>query len=228
MQTRPGFEPERTVALAILVLALLGVGYSLFRPPPAAATRELPAPIAPAATPISAVRVMKAPAPAAPEPAPKVEPAATPATPELAFPLPGFEHVLRNDFHEKRGARRHMGVDILAPRGTPVRAVDDGRIAKLYRGPLAGIAIYQFDAVGSRVYFYAHLDRYAKGLKEGQAVKRGQVIGYVGSTGNAPEGAPHLHFETREVEEGGRWWKGKAVNPYPLLQPPARLLAGDG
>lgn len=147
--------------------------------------------------------------------------AATTRTPasRLAFPLAGLEHALRDNFDEKRGMRRHHALDIMAPRGTPVRAVDDGRIAKLYRGALAGIAIYQFDAASTRVYFYAHLDRYAPGLKEGASVKRGQVIGYVGSTGNAPERAPHLHFAMHELGSDKRWWKGKAVNPYGLLRP---------
>jgi murein DD-endopeptidase MepM/ murein hydrolase activator NlpD len=106
----------------------------------------------------------------------------------------------------------------MAPRGTPVRAVDDGAVAKLYRGPLAGTTVYQFDAAKSRVYMYAHLDRYAPGLREGQAVRRGQVIGYVGSTGNAPESAPHLHFAMYELGRDKRWWKGKAANPYALLR----------
>jgi len=152
--------------------------------------------------------------------APVPVPVPLPAQPgRLAFPLPGFEHALRDNFDEKRGARRHAALDIMAPRGTPVRAVDDGRIAKLYRGPMAGISIYQFDPATTRVYFYAHLDRYASGLKEGQPVARGDVIGYVGSTGNAPESAPHLHFAIHELGTDKRWWKGKAINPYALLRP---------
>jgi peptidoglycan LD-endopeptidase LytH len=139
---------------------------------------------------------------------------------QLAFPLAGYEHALRDNFDEKRGMRRHEAVDIMAPRGTPVRAVDNGRIAKLYRGPMAGISIYQFDTATTRVYFYAHLDRYAPGLEEGQAVARGDVIGYVGSSGNAPERAPHLHFAIHELGPDKRWWRGKAINPYPLLRQP--------
>ena len=141
-----------------------------------------------------------------------------PPLPRLAFPVPGHERALRDNFHEKRGVRRHRALDIMAPRGTPVHAVDDGTVAKLYRGALAGIAIYQFDRAKSRVYFYAHLDRYAPGLKEGQAVRRGQLIGFVGSTGNAPERAPHLHFAIHALGTDKRWWKGTAVNPYPMLR----------
>lgn len=136
----------------------------------------------------------------------------------LLFPLAGHEKALRDNFHEKRGVRTHDALDIMAPRGTPVRAVDDGRIAKLYRGPMAGISVYQFDPATTRVYFYAHLDRYADGMKEGQAVARGDVIGYVGSTGNAPESAPHLHFAVHELGSEKQWWRGKAVNPYVLLR----------
>ena len=157
--------------------------------------------------------------PAASVPVPA--PASIPGQPgRLAFPLPGYEHALRDNFDEKRGVRRHEALDIMAPRGTPVLAVDDGRIAKLYRGPMAGISVYQFDPATTRVYFYAHLDRYAPGLKEGQPVARGDVVGYVGSTGNAPERAPHLHFAIHELGPDKRWWKGKPINPYPLLRQP--------
>ena len=138
----------------------------------------------------------------------------------LSFPLPGHEKALRDNFHEKRGVRAHQALDIMAPRGTPIHAVEDGTVAKLYRGALAGIAVYQFDAAKTRVYMYAHLDRQAPGLAEGQAVRRGQVIGFVGSTGNAPESSPHLHFAMHELGEDKRWWKGKAANPYPLLRAP--------
>ena len=162
---------------------------------------------------------------AAPEPetpaaqVPSVQVQTVPIAPKgLFFPLPGHEQSLRDNFHEKRGMREHKALDIMAPRGTPVRAVDDGRIAKLYRGPMAGIAVYQFDRATTRVYFYAHLDRYAASLEEGREVVRGEVIGYVGSTGNAPESAPHLHFAIHELEGDTRWWKGRAVNPYPLLR----------
>ena len=136
----------------------------------------------------------------------------------LLFPLEGYEHALRDNFHEKRGPRTHKALDIMAPRGTPVRAVDDGRIAKLYRGPMAGISVYQFDSGTTRAYFYAHLDRYADGLKEGQEVARGDLIGYVGSTGNAPERAPHLHFAVNELGPDKRWWRGEAINPYEMLR----------
>ena len=160
-----------------------------------------------------------APAPVVAPVAPVAPVAAAPQpTRGLLLPLPGYEHALRDNFHEKRGMRVHNALDIMAPRGTPVRAVDDGRIAKFYRGPMAGIAVYQFDRDTRRVYFYAHLDRRAEGLVEGQEIRRGDLIGYVGSTGNAPETAPHLHFSMHELGADKRWWKGEAVNPYALLR----------
>jgi murein DD-endopeptidase MepM/ murein hydrolase activator NlpD len=137
---------------------------------------------------------------------------------KLLFPVLGHEERLRDNFHEERGKRRHEALDIMAPRGTPVVAVDDGRVAKLYRSGAGGLAIYQFDPAGRRVYYYAHLDGYSKGLAEGQAVKRGDVVGFVGSTGNAPEHAPHLHFAIFELGDERRWWKGRAINPYPYLR----------
>src|SRR5207244_3033184 len=98
------------------------------------------------------------------------------------------------NFDERRDGIPHEALDIMAPRGTPVVAVDDGTIAKLFRSVPGGLTIYQFDSSGTLAYYYAHLDRYAPGLGQGVAVKRGQPIGYVGSTGNARADAPHLHF----------------------------------
>jgi peptidoglycan LD-endopeptidase LytH len=136
----------------------------------------------------------------------------------LRFPLPAaHEDGLRDSFHEKRGARAHEAVDIMAPRGTPVHAVEDGRVAKLFTSVPGGKTIYQFDPSGRYAYYYAHLDRYAKGLADGSEVRRGEVIGYVGSSGNAAPGAPHLHFAIFRLGPKREWWKGEPVDPYPLL-----------
>jgi murein DD-endopeptidase MepM/ murein hydrolase activator NlpD len=126
---------------------------------------------------------------------------------------------LRDNFDEGRGGggRRHDALDIMAPRGTPVVAVDDGRVTKLFKSAAGGLTVYQFDPDERFVYYYAHLDRYAEGLREGAPVKRGQVIGYVGSTGNATPGAPHLHFTIFRLGPDKRWWKGVALNPFPFL-----------
>jgi murein DD-endopeptidase MepM/ murein hydrolase activator NlpD len=136
----------------------------------------------------------------------------------LLIPVKGFPRTaLRDNFNEKRGVRPHEALDIMAPRNTPIVAADDGRIAKLYRSIAGGITIYQFDPDEHFTYYYAHLDHYASGLVEGAKVKRGEVIGFVGTTGNAPANAPHLHFTVFRLGADKHWWQGKAVNPYAFL-----------
>ncbi len=147
-----------------------------------------------------------------------VEAAAEP--PALLIPVEGVPAgALRDVFDERRdgGARGHEAIDIAAPRGTPVLAADDGRIAKLFLSRPGGITVYQFDPSGRFAYYYAHLDRYADGLAEGQAVRRGEVIGYVGTSGNALADAPHLHFAIFRLGPERQWWKGEPVNPFGYL-----------
>lgn len=139
----------------------------------------------------------------------------------IAVPVAGvLASELRDTFHEVRGGgnRIHHAIDILAPRGTPVVAAVDGTIRKLFRGGAGGLTIYQFDVPEQRIYYYAHLDRYADGIGEGLFVKQGAVIGYVGTTGNAPPGTPHLHFSIENLPPSKEWWKGEPVNPYGLLR----------
>jgi peptidoglycan LD-endopeptidase LytH len=137
---------------------------------------------------------------------------------QLEFPVRGVSpNAVTDSFRDPRsGDRIHHAMDVMAPRGTPVVAVDDGIVVKLHQSGTGGIAVYQFDLQGQYGYYYAHLHAYADGLREGQAVRRGDVLGYVGTTGNAPENAPHLHFAVFRVPEGGRWWGGEPVNPFPL------------
>lgn len=137
----------------------------------------------------------------------------------LEIPVEGVKPSdLRDTYDEARAAgRRHDAIDIMSPRGTEVRAVDDGTIAKLFTSKDGGLTIYQFDPTRTFSYYYAHLDHYAAGLAEHQDVKRGQLLGYVGSTGNASENAPHLHFAIARLETNRAWWKGDPINPYPLL-----------
>jgi murein DD-endopeptidase MepM/ murein hydrolase activator NlpD len=116
------------------------------------------------------------------------------------------------------GERSHEAIDIMAPRQTPVLAVEDGRVAKLFWSNAGGHTIYQFDPSEKFAYYYAHLDTYADGLAEGQRITRGQVIGYVGTTGNAPPDAPHLHFAIFLLTPQKRWWEGTAIDPYPVLR----------
>ena len=118
-------------------------------------------------------------------------------------------------FNEQRGSdRRHEAVDILALRNTRVLAVEDGTVAKLFVSKAGGNTIYQFDPTGRFTYYYAHLEQYANGLKEGQPVARGDVIGYVGTSGNAPPGTPHLHFTIFQLTPDHKWWHGTPINPY--------------
>jgi murein DD-endopeptidase MepM/ murein hydrolase activator NlpD len=122
---------------------------------------------------------------------------------------------LKGGFSETRGGSRpHEAVDMLAPRNTPVRAVENGTIAKLFTSKAGGLTIYQFDPAGHLCYYYAHLERYANGLKDGQPVLQGDVIGYVGTSGNAPPNTPHLHFAVFELNADKRWWQGRPLDPY--------------
>ena len=137
---------------------------------------------------------------------------------KLLIPVEGLKRdQLRDNFDEGRGKRKHEALDMMAPRGTKVLAVADGRVAKLFKSVAGGITLYQFDADEKFAFYYAHLDRYAEGLQEGRLVKRGELLGYVGTTGNAPPGAPHLHFTIFRLGPDKRWWKGTAVNPYPFF-----------
>lgn len=124
---------------------------------------------------------------------------------------------LHDTFDQTRGQGRHEAIDIMEPRGTPVHAVVDGSIAKLFLSKPGGNTIYLFDQAGEFCYYYAHLDRYAPNLREGMHVSRGEVIAFVGSTGNASPSAPHLHFTILKLDPEKRWWKGTPINPYPAL-----------
>jgi murein DD-endopeptidase MepM/ murein hydrolase activator NlpD len=135
---------------------------------------------------------------------------------DLRLPLDDVDvETLRGSFDEPRGGgRRHEAADMLAPRNTPVFAADDGKIAKLFLSKAGGITIYQVDPSERFCYYYAHLERYAEGLKEGDAVERGDVIGFVGTSGNAPPDTPHLHFAIFELSAERRWWEGTPIDPY--------------
>jgi peptidoglycan LD-endopeptidase LytH len=135
----------------------------------------------------------------------------------MIVPVAGVGRSAMHDmFNESRGNRRHEAIDILAPKGTPVIATDDGVVKKLFTSKPGGLTVYQFDPDQRFCYYYAHLDRYAPGLHEGQLLRRGEVLGYVGTTGNAGN-TPHLHFALIRLDKERRWWKGTYVNPYPLL-----------
>lgn len=160
-----------------------------------------------------------------------VEPVAPAASPEQAEPLPlhpgGLSipvsgitpDQLVDSFDDPRGAYGiHEAIDIMAPLRTPVLAVDDGKLVKLFDSVPGGLTLYQFDTSEQFAYYYAHLDSYAPGLVEGQELKRCDLLGYVGASGNANPLAPHLHFMVYALGPEKRWWQGRAINPYPLFQ----------
>jgi murein DD-endopeptidase MepM/ murein hydrolase activator NlpD len=139
---------------------------------------------------------------------------------DLEIPVEGVkpEQLVRSFEDERSGTRSHEAIDILAPRNTPVKAVEDGTIAKLFESKAGGITIYQFDPAGQFCYYYAHLERYANGLQEGARVRKGQILGYVGTSGNAPKNTPHLHFAVFKLTPARHWWEGTPIDPYDILR----------
>jgi len=138
----------------------------------------------------------------------------------LAVPVAGVARTgITDSWGDPRGegGRTHQGTDIMAPGGTAVLAAAPGRVEKLFTSDLGGLTIYVRSPGGRWIYYYAHLAGYAPGLAEGQAVARGQRIGFVGDTGDAGVGNTHLHFGLQRMAPGERWWQGQSVNPYPLL-----------
>jgi murein DD-endopeptidase MepM/ murein hydrolase activator NlpD len=138
----------------------------------------------------------------------------------LQLPVKGMTRDdLLDTFADLRGGtRRHEAIDVLASRHTPVVAVEDGTVARLFLSEPGGITVYQFDPSKQYVYYYAHLEGYAPGLTEGDHLSKGQVIGYVGTTGNAPRDTPHLHFAIFKLAEPTRWWEGTPIDPYQVLK----------
>ena len=205
LHTREG-RPARALLVAA-VLALAGCAPVLTPLPPAA-----PVPLPP---------------PAGSAPATAGGGAATVSAADLEYlqgrrlmvPVLGVSpEGVADSFAEPRdGGRVHRAVDILAPRGTPVLAADSGRVHRMRSNSLGGITIYATDPGGRFVYYYAHLDRYRAGLAEGDSVAKGEVLGYVGTTGNAPANTPHLHFQVMRIAELRRWWDGIPVDPRPYF-----------
>ena len=167
---------------------------------------------------------------ASPRPAP-ARPPAPPAGDDLAVelatlrsnlvvPVAGVQRSqLRDSYDEGRGTRVHRAMDILAPRGTPVLSAADGRVLKLFDSGPGGLMVYATDISERFILVYGHMDGYANGLRDGTTLVRGQPIGSVGTTGNAPVETPHLHFEVLRGMPAISWWEGNPVNPYPLLAP---------
>jgi murein DD-endopeptidase MepM/ murein hydrolase activator NlpD len=138
---------------------------------------------------------------------------------ELIVPVAGVQPKdLLDTFAEPRGNRRHNALDIPAPRGTAVLSATDGKVQRVFTSEAGGLMVYASDPSNRFVLMYAHLDRYADGLTDGMPLKRGETIGYVGTTGNAPPNVPHLHFAIARTGNVARWWTGMPVDPRPLLR----------
>ncbi|HEY9758423.1 MAG TPA: M23 family metallopeptidase [Oculatellaceae cyanobacterium] len=134
---------------------------------------------------------------------------------QLLFPIENFDvEGIKGSFNQMRGSYRHNASDIAAPRNTEIHAVDDGTIAKLFLSKHGGITIYQFDRSKKFVYYYAHLEKYAPGLADNQEVRKGQVLGFVGTSGDAPANSPHLHFEITLTGPNNQWWHAEPIDPF--------------
>jgi len=137
----------------------------------------------------------------------------------LAMPIAGVDpSTLSDSFHDIHNGHPHEAIDIPAPRGTPVLAALEGNVAKLFTSKQGGLTVYQFDDSRQYCVYYAHLDHYAKGLKEGMLLRKGDVLGYVGTSGNAEASSPHLHFTVFKLGPEKQWWKGTALDPLPMLK----------
>jgi murein DD-endopeptidase MepM/ murein hydrolase activator NlpD len=137
----------------------------------------------------------------------------------LLVPVAGVRSAsLVGSFNEVRGSRVHEALDIAAPRGTPVLSTDDGTVLKLFTSRGGGLTIYAADPTKKFIYYYAHLDAYAPALAEGQAIAKGQLIGTVGTTGNAPPNTPHLHFAILRNDDMSKWWMGTPLDPFLVLR----------
>jgi murein DD-endopeptidase MepM/ murein hydrolase activator NlpD len=138
---------------------------------------------------------------------------------QLTIPVAGVKpEQLQDTFTQSRSeGRTHNSIDIMAACGTTVVAAADGQIIKLFQSDRGGITVYQLGTDNRTVYYYAHLERYADGLAENRFARRGELIGYVGDSGNAGAGNCHLHFSIWLVTDPKRYWDGENINPYPLL-----------
>lgn len=181
-------------------------------------SKAMPLPAAKVAEPSSTASVMEAPAVAASAGASIDQIDALPpsAVSNLLIPVGGVNAGdLVDTFTDARSQGRvHDAIDIMAARGTPVVAANDGHVVKLFTSVRGGLTVYEFDPQDQVIYYYAHLDSYAPGLAEGQVLRRGDPIGLVGSTGNASADAPHLHFEIEILGPEKQWWHATSINPY--------------
>lgn len=139
---------------------------------------------------------------------------------DLMVPVHGVRPSQLSDTYNapRSGGRIHEALDVMARRGTPVVSADDGIVRRISTNPLGGRTVYVVDHAQKYVHYYAHLDSYARGLREGQRVRRGDLLGTVGTTGNAPRNAPHLHYQLLRYRDARMWWTGEPVNPLPHMR----------
>jgi murein DD-endopeptidase MepM/ murein hydrolase activator NlpD len=202
----------RSVVYGVIVIVFLLLGLRIAGPTNSSASRAAPAV---PATPAPQQRASGDAAPREHAEQPLGDDVLALRARTLLFPVEGIApSTLRDSFTEGRVGHLHEAVDILAPRGTKVLAVDDGRVVKLFNSVRGGLTVYQFDVGDAYCYYYAHLDGYAPWLVDGAVVRKGDVLGYVGTTGNAPKDTPHLHFTVFKLGPEKRWWEGTPINPF--------------
>jgi murein DD-endopeptidase MepM/ murein hydrolase activator NlpD len=188
----------------------------------------IPSAPVPSPTSVSATRAPRPPALSVPAVAP-TDATAVAHMNAMLFPVPNVDSTRLDDtFDEPRdgGVRKHNAIDIMAPRGAPVLSVQDGRVLKLQKNAKGGITVYATDLDEQFVYYYAHLDHYHPSIYAGKPLMRGDTLGYVGTTGNAPPNSPHLHFQVMRMPADHRYWDGEPINPYPLLRATTTSPAG--
>lgn len=203
MEPSGGLSANRLLAAALSIASLAAC---------------LPVPVRTEPRPETETRPAPSTASSSSSPSEPLAPEAVLAAKGLIIPVEGVDPSrVRDSYTAARGGRAHNAVDIMAPKGTPVIAADGGTILRLRQNDAGGITIYQLDPEERFVYYYAHLDRYETGLVEGMTIRQGDVLGFVGTTGNAPKDTPHLHFQVMTYRGRGQYWGGDPINPHPYL-----------
>ena len=151
------------------------------------------------------------------------------STANLLLPVAGVTpDELTDTYNAPRGGgRSHEAIDIMAPADAPVVAAISGTIIRRYWSESGGRSLYQYGPDSARVYYYAHLNRYKPDVREGTSVARGDTLAFVGDSGNAPDGAHHLHFGIWMETKVGYFWDGRTINPYPALSEQSSPEARD-
>jgi peptidoglycan LD-endopeptidase LytH len=207
-------------ALSIGVAALIvGAGCArpvLYYPTPESAGGSSPHPAAAGASSPAATAAVTSPAPTTTT---MTEDTDYLVARHILLPVAGADMTKVEDsfFEGRDGDRTHRAIDILAPRGTPILSADDGKILRMSTSALGGICMYTVDAQSRLVYYYAHMDHYNDAMSPGRTIVRGDTLGFVGTTGNAPKDTPHLHFQVMRWAADGKYWNGEPIDPFEAL-----------